>query len=242
MGTARVVGIIQARMGSKRLPGKSMADLAGRPLVWHVIERVKRSRTLDDIVLATPRCTEDDVLTEVAEACGIKTFRGAENDLMDRYYQAATAFGAEVVVRICADNPVIEPNEIDRIVVYHQHNGRQFSSNLSNIQNNGYPDGIGAEAFNLITLEEAWKLATDPGHREHPHTYFYDHPEQYVMGTVQCPTEFRRPELKLDVNVLEELQFVRAIYEYWYPKKPQFTILDIIDWYDNVYRGPHPQV
>lgn len=233
----KVVAIIQARMGSTRRPGKSMALLAGKPLLWQFLQRVKRAKSLDEIVLATSTKPEDDVLEGVARECGVKVFRGSENDLVDRYYRAAKEHRADIVVRICADNPVVEPAEIDRIIQYHKKGGSDFSSNTHNILDNQYPDGLGAEVFDFAKLEEVWKVTTDTKKREHPHTYFYEHPEKYRIGTVPCPPEFRRPELKLDVNTPEELAFLQAIYDYWYPRKTDFHITDIIQWYDHVY---HP--
>ncbi len=232
----KTVAIIQARMGSTRRPGKSMALLAGNPLLWHFLQRVKHTKNLDEIVLATTIKPEDDILEDVAQKCGVMIFRGSENDLVDRYYQAAKSHKADIVVRICADNPVVEPEEVDRIVIYHQEGKSDFSANTHNILDNQYPDGLGAEVFDFAKLEEIWKITTDPRNREHPHTYFYEHPEKYRIGTVPCPTNFRRPELKLDVNTPEDLSFVQLIYDYWYPQKPNFHITDIIWWYDNVYR------
>jgi spore coat polysaccharide biosynthesis protein SpsF len=234
----RVVAIAQARMGSTRLPGKSMADLAGRPLLWQFLQRVKRSRRVDEIVMATTTRSEDDVLVTVARECGVSTFRGAEHDLVDRYYRAAVTHRADLVVRIPADNPVVEPAEVDRIIEYHRRGESDFSANTHDILGNGYPDGLGAEVFGFDRLEEIWRITTDPRHREHPHTYFYDHPETYRLGTIPCPDAFRRPELKLDVNTPEDLTFLRAIYEYWYPRKPDFHITDIIAWYDHARGRP----
>ena len=211
-------------------------DLGGKPLLWHVLERVKRSKCLDRVVLATTTKPEDDVLVEIARGCEVETFRGAENDLVDRYYQAARSYAAGIVVRICADNPVLEPLEIDRIVEYHERGESHFSSNLQNIDDNGYPDGIGAEVLDFSTLEELWTITSEPRHREHPHSYFYEHRDRYCIGTVQCPPAFRRPELKLDVNTPEELRFIRAVYEYWYPKNPHFHITDVIWWYDHMWQ------
>lgn len=234
----KVVAIIQARMGSTRRPGKSMALLAGKPLLWQFLQRVKRAKSLDEIVVATTSKPEDDVLEKLALEAGVKVFRGSENDLVDRYYQAAKKHGADIVVRVCADNPVVEPAEIDRIVEFHKKGESDFSANTHNILDNRYPDGLGAEVFDFEKLEEIWKITTDPRNREHPHTYFYEHPETYRIRTIPCPAEFRRPELKLDVNTPEELAFLQAIYDYCYPRNPDFHITDIIRWYDGVYRGP----
>lgn len=235
MGRRKIVLIIQARMGSKRLPGKSMMSLAGKPLVERIVERVKRCRKIDVIVLATTEKPEDDALCEIAHRSGIEVYRGSENDLVDRYYQAALHHQAEIIVRLPADNPVVEPGEIDRIVEHYIHSDDDFSANTHNILENGYPDGIGAEVFSLSGLQEVWSETTDPRHREHPHTYFYEHPERFKLGTVQCPAEFRRPDLVLDVNTSDEYEFLASIYEALYPNNPNFHITDVIQWYDHVY-------
>ncbi len=232
----RVVGIIQARMGSSRLPGKSMELLAGKPLVWQFLERVKRSKRLDEIVLATTTKAQDDVLEQLARGCEVSVFRGSENDLVDRYFQAAKRFKADTVVRLCADNPVVESEEVDRIIEYFPISGVDFAANTHNILDNQYPDGLGAEIFSFESLEEIWRESTDPRRREHPHTNFYEQPEKYTIGTVPCPAGFRRPELKLDVNLPEELAFLQTIYDYCYPRNERFHITDIIRWHDTVYK------
>jgi len=223
-------------MGSTRLPGKSLMDLAGAPLVGRLLERVKRCRAVDKIVLATTQKPEDDPLVTMARDYGISVFRGSENDLVDRYYQAAKAFRADVIVRIPADNPAAEPREIDRVISYHLQSANDFSSNYPDVIDNGYPDGIGAEVFNCEALEQVWKTATHPRNREHPHTNFYEHPEIYKIGVMECPAEFRRPDLKIDVNTREEYEFVAELYKDLYPGNPKFHITDIIKWYDEVYK------
>lgn len=243
--TRRVVLIVQARMGSTRLPGKSMMDLAGAPLVARILERVKRCQRIDETVLAIPDTSKDSVLGKLGRNCGVTVFAGSENDLIERYYQAAVASGADVVGRLPADNATPEPAEIDRIVDHHLSLGRRgFSSNLSVIDDSGYPDGIGAEMFDLSLLAEARARYTDPRRREHVHLNFFDYTTQQAVdeswcpiSTVPCPTEFRRPDLVLDVNTPEQYDFMRQLYEDLYPHNPTFHITDIIHWYDEVY-GP----
>lgn len=233
--TDKIVLIMQARNGSKRLPGKSLMSLAGKPLIERIIERVKRCEKVDMIVLATTEKKEDDPLCEIGERYGTGIFRGSENDLVDRYYQAALKFDADYIARLPADNPVIEPEEIDRIIEHHLNSDDDFSANTHNILGNEYPDGLGAEVFSRAKLKEIWEVTTDPKNREHPHTYFYEHPERFKVGTVKCPKAFRRPDLVLDVNTKEEYNFLSEIYEALYPSNPNFHITDIIYWYDNIY-------
>lgn len=244
MKNKRVVLIIQARMGSSRLPGKSMMDLGGAPLVGRILERVKRCTLLDDIVLAIPDTNEDKVLKQLGESYGVKVFPGSENDLVERYYQAARWSNADIVGRLPADNPTPEPAEIDRIIAHHLALGRRgFSSNLSVINDSGYPDGIGAEMFDFSLLEEARAENTDSNLREHVHLNFFNYstgkaadPEWCPVSTLPCPAEFRRPDLILDVNTMEQYEFMRQLYEALYPVNPEFHITDIIHWYDNTYR------
>lgn len=241
--TVRVVLIIQARMGSDRLPGKSMMDLAGAPLVGRILERVKRCTRLDDIVLAVPDTEENRVLVNLGESYGVKVFAGSENDLVERYYQAALWTSADVIGRLPADNATPEPGEIDRIVDFHLSLGRRgFSSNLSAIGDSEYPDGIGAEMFDFSLLEEARARHIDPRQREHVHLNFFDYSanesvdaDWCPVSTIKCPEGFRRPDLVLDVNTPEQYEFMRALYEYLYPRNPEFHIIDTIRWYDDVY-------
>ena len=239
----RVVLIIQARMGSTRLPGKSMMDLAGAPLVGRILERVKRCAMLDDIVLAIPDTEIDRILRKLGESYNIKVYAGSEADLLERYYQAAIWSNAEIVVRLPADNATPEPNEIDRIVKYHLSLDRPgFSSNLSVIGDSEYPDGIGAEVFDFSLLEDSRNRNKDPRQREHVHLNFFDYSTGKAfdsawcpVNTIKCPEGFRRPDLILDVNTQEQYDFMRQLYEYHYPKNPKFHITDTIRWFDDVY-------
>jgi spore coat polysaccharide biosynthesis protein SpsF len=239
----RVVLIIQARMGSTRLPGKSMMDLAGAPLVGRILERVRRCTRLDDVVLAIPDTEENRVLARLGERYGVKVFAGSENDLLERYYQAALWTKADVVGRLPADNATPEPAEIDRIVDFHLSLGRRgFSSNLSTIGDSEYPDGIGAEMFDFSLLKEARARHTDPRQREHVHLNFFDYSENQPVdaawcpvSTIKCPEGFRRPDMVLDVNTPLQYEFMRAVYEYLYPRNPEFHITDTIRWHDEIY-------
>lgn len=230
-------------MGSTRLPGKSMMDLAGAPLVGRVLERVKRCERIDEIVLATTTNRNDDGLAGLADDYGVVLFRGSEDDLVDRYYQAALLHKADIVGRLPADNPVPEPAEIDRIAEFHAQGGYDYSSNLAQVFGNGYPDGIGAEMIDFSALETIWKECEDSKMREHVHLSFFDYDAQqavsdrFSVGTIECPEAFQRPDLVLDVNMAGQYEFMRELYEYLYPRNPEFHITDIIEWHDKVYKG-----
>ena len=239
----KVVLIIQARMGSVRLPGKSLMGLAGETLVGRVLGRVKKCRSVDEIVLAVPNTKQNDELAKLADHYEVSLYRGAENDLVDRYYQAACLSEAAIVGRLPADNPVPEPSEIDRIVDFHISSGFDFTSNLSEVFCNGYPDGVGAEMITFAALEEVWKERVDFQKKEHVHMNFFDYSTQqqvdarFSVGTVECPSEFRRPDLVLDVNTIEQYIFIKELYEYFCYDKGNidFHITDIVWWYDEIY-------
>ena len=242
MSKRKVVLVIQARMGSTRLPGKSNLDLAGVSLVGRILERIKRCKTFQEIVLAIPKNKEDDVLLKIGEQFGVKVFRGSENNLLDRYYQAAKLYDANYVARLPADNPLSEPKEIDKLICHHLSLCRRgFSSNLSSFFNSGYPDGIGIEVFDFSLLDDAHERNTNEEKNEHIHLNFFDYKSQKAVdtewcpiSTIKCPEAFRRPKLILDVNTYDQYLFIKEIYEYLYPKNPNFGILEIINWCDNV--------
>lgn len=231
-------------MGSNRLPGKSMMLLAGKPLLYRIIERVIRCKLIDQIVVATPDTKENDILDSVAKELGVEIFRGSEDDVLDRYYMAAKYFQAEVILRLPADNFAPQPEEIDRILKFHVNNNIfGFSSNLSEIFNSGYPDGIGAEVFNIDLLEDAWKNNLDKKFREHVHLNFFDYETQKEFNantcsvkTIKCPKIFRRPDLILDVNTYSQYEYARDLYNYLYPNNKAFNIQDILQWHDNIYK------
>ncbi len=239
----KIALIIQARMGSHRLPGKSMMELCGEPLVYRIIERIKRCSRLDEIILAIPDQSLDDDLANLGAKAKVNVFRGSENNVLDRFYKAASFAEADFVLRFPADNFAPEPSEIDRLIEFHiSENPEGFSTNLTNVFDSGYPDGIGAEMFNFYNLEKAWKNPSTENQKEHVHLNFFDYSSESIVDkkncpvkTISCPIEFRRPDLVLDVNEKCQFTYARSLYEALYPINNNFTILDIIEWHDNVY-------
>ncbi len=243
MKNPNVVLIIQARMGSSRLPGKSILDLAGVPLIGRILERVKRSKSFQKIVLAIPDKKEDDVLKKIGQKYRVNVFRGSENNLLDRYYKAAKIYQADYVARLPADNPLPEVREMDKLINHHLALGRRgFSSNLAPFFNSGYPDGIGVEVFDFSLLEEAYLNNKDPKKNEHVHLNFFDYESEKAVdsnwcpiSTINCPKDISRPKLVLDVNTYSQYIFIKEIYDFFMPKNKFFNINDIIYWYENIY-------
>jgi spore coat polysaccharide biosynthesis protein SpsF len=239
----KVAAIVQARMGSTRLPGKSLMLLAGTPLVGRVIERIRSAAKIDKLILAIPDNIENDPLETLGKSYGVQIFKGSEIDLVDRYYNAAKNLSCKYVVRIPADNPVPQGSEIDRIIDHHLSLNRPgFSSNLAEIYGSGYPDGIGAEIFDFELLEEISADFSDSKKREHIHLNFFDYATQKAVdenwcpiSTVQCPSDFARPDIILDVNTQRQFEYMANLYKELYPSNPNFNIKDIIKWHDKHY-------
>jgi spore coat polysaccharide biosynthesis protein SpsF len=170
-----VVAIIQGRMSSSRLPGKILADIAGQPMLTRVFTRTSRAKTLDEVIFATTIDASDDPVAEYCDFSGIPFTRGSLFDVLDRYYQTAKQAKADVVVRITADCPMIDPALIDDAVNTLLEDEYDFVCNrLPPPWSRTYPIGLDVEACTFKVLEKAWKEAKEPQHREHAMPYFYE--------------------------------------------------------------------
>ena len=228
----KIITVIQARLGSTRLPGKVLAGLCGEPMLWHIIERVKRATKIGHLILAVPP-RDMLALEPIASRCGIEIMAPnvPENDLVARFHAVATATQADYLVRICADNPCVEPEEIDRIIEASQaadHGGPWSNMHdlpLPDDSRSGYPDGLGAEVYTAMQLTWMMDNVHVPAVHEHPHLFLE---ASDLMHTIPCPPAFARPEIRLDVNTAEDLHFIRGIYQALYPTHPNFHITDIL--------------
>lgn len=238
--TDRFVLIIQARMSSTRLPGKTMMPLAGKPLIFRMIERLKNCKKIDEIVIATSNLSEDQILVELAKEINVSSFQGDLLDVRDRYLKAAEKFHADYIIRIPADNPIPDSIEIDKLIEFHlMNNPLGFSSNLAQIKDSGYLDGIGAEIFSKKLLEESVKKFDSTVVKEHVHRNFFDYATQEPVDSSWCPVaspkapiELRRPDIILDVNTEDDYLKIKRIYDNLYPQNPNFTTSDVIKFLD----------
>ena len=201
------VAIIQARMGSSRLPGKSMAEIEGRPMLWHVVQRVKRASMVDRVVVATSANPSDDAIADMCKHDGIPCYRGSENDVLDRFYGAARAEKAAWVVRITADCPLIDPEVIDRVVRRFQRGDLDYASNA---MVRSYPDGLDTEVFSFSALERAWHEATKTSEREHVTPYLRS--EKFRTANVESDSTSLYQHYRWTVDELQDLEFIRAVY------------------------------
>ena len=234
--------VIQARMNSTRFPNKVMSDLSGAPLIERILQRVKRVKKIGKIIIATTKRKEDNILVEIAKSNKVGIFRGSENDLVDRYYQAVKGKSVGHILRLPADNPIPDPSEYNRLINYHLKTNNDFSSNICNFMSNGYPDGFGVEIFTVNSLKKIWKNEKRKKFREHIALNFYDYKKDkknikfnFKIGTVKCPKKISRPKLVFDVDYYKDYLFIKQIYEYFLPQKKNFTASDVIKWYEKKY-------
>jgi len=201
----RNVAVIQARMGSSRFPGKMLARLGGIPLLEWVVRRLLRAASLAQVVLATSDRDSDDALAELATNLGIAVFRGSEADVLGRFVGAASMAGADNVVRICADNPFIDPAEVDRLARYFAENPCDYACNHQDRLGSNYADGFGAEILSAALLEKIAAHALEVRHREHVTLSLWDHASEYTLTAVAAPAELAFPELRFDVDTPDDL-------------------------------------
>jgi glutamate-1-semialdehyde aminotransferase/spore coat polysaccharide biosynthesis protein SpsF (cytidylyltransferase family)/predicted dehydrogenase len=218
-----VVAIIQARMGSTRLPGKSMAEIEKRPMLWHVVQRVKRATLVDRVVVATSTSPADDAIENMCRENGVPCYRGSESDVLDRFYVAAHAEKASQVVRITADCPLIDPEVIDRVVRRFQRGDLDYASNAM-VRN--YPDGLDTEIFSFSALERAWHEATKTSEREHVTPYLRS--EKFRVANVENGSTSLYQRYRWTVDEAEDLEFIRAVYKA-FRGKDNFGMKDVLE-------------
>jgi glutamate-1-semialdehyde aminotransferase/spore coat polysaccharide biosynthesis protein SpsF (cytidylyltransferase family) len=203
-----VVAIVQARMGSSRLPGKVLADVAGEAMLGRVVRRLQRSRNVNRIVVATTDTDVDDAVEQFCKHRGWAFFRGSEADVLDRYYRTAKAFHADAIVRVTADCPLIDPEVVDRVVATYLAGDCDYASNTLVCT---YPDGLDTEVFSSIALEVAWYEARRKTDREHVTPYLRSS-GRFRLRNVECELGRSLRQLRWTVDEPGDLEFVRAIY------------------------------
>jgi spore coat polysaccharide biosynthesis protein SpsF len=224
----RTVCTIEARMTSSRLPGKVLLEAAGKPLLEHMVERLRRVEALDEIVVATTAEASSDPIAELAERLGIGCHRGSEEDVLGRVLGAAQAYEADLIVETTGDCPLIDPGVVGLVIDRFLDGGVAYCSNTLE---RTYPRGMDTQAFPTAVLAEVAELTDDPADREHVSLYIYEHPERYRLRSVVSG----RPEtadLRLTVDTPEDYALVRAIFETLYPRDPAFgldAILGLLD-------------
>lgn len=219
----RLISIIQARMGSTRLPGKVLHKLEDKTVLEHVVRRVKSSDLVDDVVVATTIDKKDLQIVGLCANLGISVYCGSEDDVLDRYYQAAKLFKADNVVRITSDCPVIDPTVITEVITLHLKNNADYTSNVFL---ETYPDGQDVEVFTFTSLKNAWKNAELLSEREHVTPFIRNHPDFFKHASLEYKENLSKKRWTLD-NA-EDLKFLEQVYKYLYLKDPLFGMDDVL--------------
>lgn len=208
-----IVALVQARMGSTRLPNKVLLDLVGEPMLVHVVRRIRRVGMVNEVVVATTMEPSDDAIAACCESRGWPCFRGSRDDVLDRYYQAARHSQAGAIVRITADCPMIDPGLIDRVVreFLDCQPAVHYACNSMPIKT--YPRGLDTEVVRFDALERAWREDQNPGWREHATPYIYRHPELFHLHPVVNPVDYSA--MRWTVDTPDDWAFVRRIYEHF---------------------------
>ena len=212
-------------MGSTRLSGKVLAPIMGRPVLSLLIERIKRAKSIDEIVVATTTKPADDKIAVLAKNEDVAIFRGSEEDVLQRVVQAGEKFGADILVRLTADCPLVDWRIVDRLVKIYQSGDYDY---VSNIIQRSFPLGFDVEVFSFKKLQEIEKMAAEQVYREHPPYYFYSHPREFRLKNWKAKGKMSWPDLRVTLDTKEDYLVLTKIFEELYPKNPDFSAGDVV--------------
>ncbi len=205
----KVGAVIVARMRSSRLPGKSMVSIEGKPSLWYVIERTKRSKRLDDIIVATSKNEEDKVIMDLAKECNVKAFAGSEDDVLGRVVEAGRKIDADAIALVNGDTPFFDSTILDRVIDAFVKSGVDYASINMGRET---PQGYNTEVFDAKKMAEYAATVSDKFVREHSTLYFYEHPEKYKILYVKMPENIKHPEFRVTLDTAEDLELIRKVY------------------------------
>lgn len=222
-----IVGIIQARMASTRLPGKVMLKVLDKTMLEHMIERISQSKKLDRIIVATTENKLDDVIENVCKKMKVQCYRGSEEDVLLRYKNAAEITKASIIVRLCADCPLLDGITIDKVIDQYLKENYDYVSNLFPLPRT-YPDGMSVEVFSAKILDEANKNAKKPSEREHVTFYMWMQPDKFKIERVDCSKNLSKYRFNLDYE--EDYNFIKKVFEGLLSKNKFCTMEEIVLW------------
>jgi spore coat polysaccharide biosynthesis protein SpsF len=225
----KTAAIIQARMTSTRLPGKIVAPILGRPMLELLIERLRRARSLDEVIVATTSNATDDVVEELCTRIGAGCFRGSEDDVLNRVLGAAHAYAVDVIVEITGDCPLIDPEVVDQLVELYREGNADY---VSNVLKRTYPRGLDTQVFPTSVLEEVNRLTQDPVDHEHVSLYIYEHPERFRLRNLESGLPEHDWNLRLTVDTPADFALIKTIYEELYPRNQAFGLRDVLGLFD----------
>ncbi len=231
----RVVATVSARMGSTRLPGKVLLPLLGKPVLERIVERLKKGKYFDEIVIATSTDPKDDAIENFCVERGYLYYRGSEDDVLARVYETAKKHNADIVYRGMGDSPLVDVHIVDMLLEQLEKDGCDLVSN--EMGGKPVPDGFDATVFTMKSLEEGYYGATHPEMREHVTVHIKTDPSRYKVYVCKAEGVMDAPDLRLTLDTKEDYEVISNVFEALYPKNSDFTALDVIQ-----YLREHPEV
>jgi spore coat polysaccharide biosynthesis protein SpsF len=220
----KVGAIIQARLGSTRLPGKVLKQVLGKTLLEYQIERVQRAKLIDEIIVATTTSEKDQSIVDLCRTHSIPYYRGSEDDVLSRYYEAATEFSLDTIIRLTSDCPLIDPEIIDQTIELFMRNEFDYTAN---IVKRTFPRGLDVEVFSKATLKKLHETAQKQEHKEHVTTFIFDHLDDFKIGSLEDSKDYS--QLRWTVDTAEDFLLIERILTCLYPKHPDFLTNDVIE-------------
>jgi spore coat polysaccharide biosynthesis protein SpsF len=200
-------------------------DISGKPMLWHVINRIKNSKYINKIIIATTTVKDDDRIEDFCKTYKVDFYRGSESDVLDRYYQASRIWNADIIVRITSDCPLIDPEVSDKVIYSYLKNENNFNGS-SNVIKRTYPRGLDTEVISFSTLKKVWDDAEKDYQREHVTIYIYEHTRQFKLYSVENNENLAHYRWTVDEE--RDLKFVREIYKFLYQEENIFLMKDIL--------------
>lgn len=225
-----IVASIEARMASSRLPGKILKGAVGKPLLELMVERVRKSKLLHNVVVATTVESSDDITEKACQKMGVSCFRGSNDDVLERVLKAAQTHKADLIIELTGDCPLLDPVQMDRVIQYYLDNTFDY---VSNFRERLFPRGTETQVFSVKVLEDVANRTQDAADHEHVSLFIYEHPEIYKLGGVSAEPFYNRPDLRLTVDTPLDYELIRTIFERLYPKNNNFTLKDVINLLDS---------
>lgn len=228
----KVVCLVQARVGSTRLPGKILKEICGKTILHHEIDRLKKCKEIDEIVIATTDKEDDDKIVNEAKKLSVKYFRGSENDVLSRFYYAAKENNADIIVRVTSDCPCIDFEILDKMLIYFKDKYKEKQVDyLSNTIKRTYPRGYDIEIFTFSALEKSYINAEKEYEREHVTPYIYDKTNNFLKLSFENKEDYSKYRVTLDT--IEDFIVIKNIFENLYYKNPYFKLNDVVQYLNN---------
>ena len=218
--------IIQARIDSTRLPNKVLLKLQGESVLEHVIERATKVKKADKVIVATTTKNEDAKIVDICKSLNVDCFRGSDNDVLDRYYQAAKKFNFSDIIRITADCPMIDPEIVDRLIDLYQRENLDYATNAIPPT---FPDGLDVEIFSIKALEKTWKEAKLKSAREHVTIYMWQNPNLFKQKSLNNNIDLS--DRRWTIDNPEDYKFMKKVYDKLYPHNPNFRLKDLLEFF-----------